>query len=259
MPFLRVIRDRRGYETTYLMDWYREGARQRSRILYVFRTPGSVRVGREPLDAEALRSIESLYPDIAFDWKAMLGQRQVIEPAPEPRRPRMRRRLREEVSVRAAAGREEEEPPSVPQRAGRAPLPAGPPVPSAIEGATPDEQIAFLTTWYPIVRERIPQRTADPARREALLALADRMNPAAWTDADTITTGLLDAAEALQRLSRVFARRRRRARRRPAADTGEATPVSPALEQEPSPDDGARRDAIESVDAPPFPERPSTE
>ena len=47
MPFLRVIRDKRGYETTYLMHWCREGARQRSRILYMFRTPGGIRVGRE--------------------------------------------------------------------------------------------------------------------------------------------------------------------------------------------------------------------
>ena len=46
MPFLRVIRDKRGYETTYLMHLYREGHRQRSRILYVFRSPGGVRVGR---------------------------------------------------------------------------------------------------------------------------------------------------------------------------------------------------------------------
>ena len=29
MPFLRVIRDKRGYETTYLMHLYREGHRQR--------------------------------------------------------------------------------------------------------------------------------------------------------------------------------------------------------------------------------------
>ena len=77
MPFLRVIRDKRGYETTYLMHWYRDGARQRSRILYVFRTPGGVRVGRESLEPDVLRDIESQHPDIAFDWKAVLGNRQV--------------------------------------------------------------------------------------------------------------------------------------------------------------------------------------
>jgi hypothetical protein len=88
-----------------------------------------------------------------------------------------------------------------------------PAIPAAIEGATPDEQTAFLAHWYPIVRDRIPQRTADPVRREALLALAERMNPAAWTDADQIAAGLQQAGEALERLSHVFAQRRRRSRR----------------------------------------------
>ena len=49
-----------------------------------------------------------------------------------------------------------------------------------------------------------------------LFALAERLNPAAWTDADQITAGLQQAAEALQRLSHVFAKRRRRSRSGPA-------------------------------------------
>jgi hypothetical protein len=69
-----------------------------------------------------------------------------------------------------------------------------------------------LNHWYPVVRERVPQRTSDPARLDALTALAERLNPAAWTDADQIAEGLLRAAEALERLSRVFSRRRRRRR-----------------------------------------------
>jgi hypothetical protein len=78
--------------------------------------------------------------------------------------------------------------------------------------------MAFLTHWYPIVRERIPLWTSDPGRREALTALAERLNPAAWTDADQIAAGLERAAEALERLAHDRARRRRRARRpRPAA------------------------------------------
>ncbi len=79
MPFLRVIRDKRGYETTYLMHLYREGHRQRSRILYVFRSPGGVRVGRGALDPEVLREIEAQYPDIAFDWKDVREHQQHIE------------------------------------------------------------------------------------------------------------------------------------------------------------------------------------
>lgn len=217
MPFLRVIRDKRGYETTYLMHLYRDGQRQRSKILYVFRTPGGVRVGRDPLEPDVLRQIEAQYPDIEFNWQMVRESQQLIETAVEPRR----RRPRREEETAAVA------PPVPPPAAAPAPAPASaaPPrvaIPSTIEGATPDERIAFLAHWHPIVRERIPLRTSDPSRQEALNALADRLNPANWTDADEITAGLQQAAEALERLSRVFAKRRRRGRRRP----GDPRPTS---------------------------------
>lgn len=215
MPFLRVIRDKRGYETTYLMHWFREGNRQRSRILYVFRSPGGVRVGRNPLEPDVLRQLEREHPGIDFDWKAVLDNQQVVEPMSDQRRPRKREAP---PAPRAAV-----EPP--PRVESAAPPPQRPAVPSVIEGATPDEQIAFLVIWYPRLRERVPRRTGDPARQEALLALAERLNPSNWTDADQITTGLQQAAEALERLSRVFARRRRRSRR-PA--TGAAAPPPPS-------------------------------
>src|SRR5687768_9454057 len=243
------------------MHWYREGTRQRSRILYVFRSPGGVRVGRESLEPEILRDIEANYPDIAFDWKAVLDNKQIVETAPEMRRPRKRRRSEEEAPAEPGSPKPhsgEGGPKSHPSTSARGalsnveghggegglkppqgeggPKPQGgeggrPAIPSAIEGATPDEQTAFLARWYPIVRDRIPQRTTDPARREALLALAERMNPTAWTDADQIVAGLQQAGEALERLSRVFARRRRRPRRAKSPDrtgTRESSHSEPA-------------------------------
>lgn len=191
------------------MHLYRDGPRQRSKILYVFRTPGGVRVGRDPLEPDILRQIESQYPDIQFNWATVRESQQVIETSVEPRRRRPRRE--DETSAVAT---------SSPVVSGSPPAaPASPPpprlaIPSVIEGETPDERIAFLAHWHPIIRERIPHRTSDPARREALTALADRLNPANWTDADEITAGLQQAAEALERLSHVFAKRRRRGRRR---------------------------------------------
>ena len=252
MPFLRVIRDKRGYETTYLMHWYREGARQRSRILYVFRSPGGVRVGRESLEPDVLRDIEAHHPDIAFDWKAVLDNREIVDTTPDIRRPRKRRRSEDEAAAGAEAAPPRAQPSARSAVEGQSaeggaliPKPPGdeggaqrPSIPSAIEGATPDQQSAFLARWYPIVRERIPQRTADPARREALLALAERLNPAAWTDADEIAAGLQQAGEALERLSRVFARRRRRPRRAKGSDRGgprEAAPASPNGPRAPEP------------------------
>jgi hypothetical protein len=223
VPFLRVIRDKRGYETTYLMHLYREGHRQRSRILYVFRSPGGVRVGRDPLEPEVLREIEAQYPDIAFDWKDVREHQQHIEMSPEPRR---RKPPKREDAVAA----EPEAPPPAPAPApasSSAPAPSAGAVPSAIEGATPDDQIAFLGKWYALIRERIPRRTSDPVRQEALMALAERLNPVTWTDADQIAVGLQQASEALERLSRVFSRRRRRARRRP----NDSRPASPGPPQ----------------------------
>ena len=212
MPFLRVIRDKRGYETTYLMHWFRDGNRQRTRILYAFRTPGGVRVGRDPLEPAVLREIEAQHPDIAFEWKVIRDNQQIIEPAIEQRR----RRPKANDGAAAAA------PPAPPAAAaaggspppGRAASDRPKPVPSTIAGATPDEQVAFLTEWYGAIRERIDKRISDAARRVTLHALAERLNPVAWTDADQITAGLQQAGEALERLARVFARRRRRGRRR---------------------------------------------
>ena len=235
MPFLRVIRDKRGYETTYLMHWFREGNRQRSRILYVFRTPGSVRVGRTPLEPDVLRRLEVEHPDIEFDWSVIRENQQVVEPVVDQRRRRPKRDEREEPEAPAPAA-SEAAPTALPERLGGVPPPPPaapppeprlPPIPSTLQGTTPDEQIAFLTEWYPVVRERIPGKTSDPVRRDALMALAERLNTASWTDADQITSGLQEAAQALERLSHVFAKRRRRPRRKPAASSSSPASAVP--------------------------------
>jgi hypothetical protein len=72
LPFLRFTRDKRGYETTSLVHAGRRGGRSRPRILYWFRTPPGVKVGRPALDEEAIRWIEEHNPDIEFDWPKIL-------------------------------------------------------------------------------------------------------------------------------------------------------------------------------------------
>src|SRR3954470_18670977 len=103
-----------------MMQWYRAGNTQHSRILYVFRSPGGARVGRDPFEPEVLRQIEAQHPDIAFDWKVVRENQQVVEGAPEPRRPRPR----QEEAERAPAAAPPPRPPDVPA------MPARPPVPS---------------------------------------------------------------------------------------------------------------------------------
>ena len=48
MPYLRFLRDERGYEHTYVLHGMESGSRPS--VLYWFRTPPNVSVGREPLD-----------------------------------------------------------------------------------------------------------------------------------------------------------------------------------------------------------------
>ena len=220
MPFLRVLRDKRGYETTYVVHWFRDGNRQRSKILYVFRTPPGVRVGRDVLDAVVVREIEAQHPEIDFDWRALLDNRQIIDSTSEPRRARPKKKTTGATPSPAA----EEVAPSSPP----APPSPRPPVPSAIQGDTREQQLAFLATWYPELRDRIPHRTQDPVRREALLALVERLNAAAWETEEQFVAGLQAAAEALQRLSRVFSKRRRRPRRAKPTDSETPPPNEPA-------------------------------
>lgn len=207
MPFLRVIRDKRGYETTYLMHWFNESGRQRSRILYIFRGPASVRVGRMPLEPATMRHLETSFPEVAFDWKAVMADRQVIESAPEVRRRRPRR----------------EDPPPVPQRAEAPPTVARPPadrprpIPAALPAGTDEERMAFLAEWYPLIHERVERRTTDEVRRQALLTLVERLNSASWGDAGATPDHFTAAGEALERLARVLTRRRRRSSKPPGA------------------------------------------
>jgi hypothetical protein len=200
VPFLRVLRDKRGYETTYLVHWFRDGNRQRSKILYMFRTPPGVRVGRDVLEPAIVREIEAQHPEIEFDWRALLDNRQIIDNAADPRRQRPRKKP-------AAA------PAPPPEAPAPSMAPARPAVPMTVEGDTRELQLAFLARWYPELRDRIPHRTQDPIRRDALFALVERLNAAAWETEDQIVAGLRTAAEALHRLSRVFSKRRRRPRR----------------------------------------------
>ena len=74
MPFLRHARDKRGYETTFVMHSYRPGQGQsagRTRLLYLFRTPSNRKVGRALLDPEVMEALEHTHPDLTFDWSGL--------------------------------------------------------------------------------------------------------------------------------------------------------------------------------------------
>jgi hypothetical protein len=96
LPFLRFTRDKRGYETTSLVHAGRRQGRSKQRILYWFRTPPGVRVGRPALDEEAIRWIEEHNPDIEFDWQKILEAKAPATPPAEDGRNRRIRRDRPE-------------------------------------------------------------------------------------------------------------------------------------------------------------------
>lgn len=101
MPVVRFSRDKRGYEHIYLVDTPTGRNAQRARVLYWFRTPPGVKVGRVPFDASVQSALEAQYPDVNFDWKAITEAQP--PPVPEVEAWRERRRAdRVAKQVRAA-------------------------------------------------------------------------------------------------------------------------------------------------------------
>ena len=114
MSFLKFSRDGRGYEHFYLVEpeTGRRG-KTRQRVLYWFRTPPNVKVGREPFDAHVMRALEARYPGVKFDWDQL---RHTPIPSVEPeywrerrRAERVMRRLQEDEDAQAVAA----EPPTL--------------------------------------------------------------------------------------------------------------------------------------------------
>ena len=104
MPFLRFSRDKRGYEHTSLVQaTNRRGKPVRPRILYWYRTPPGIGLGRPPFDDEVRKSLEVQNPGILFDWPTILS---TPFPSQEPELWRERRRA--ERAAKQLARREEE-------------------------------------------------------------------------------------------------------------------------------------------------------
>ena len=74
MPSVRFSRDKRGYEYVYLMHTpTRRGKPGRSHVLYWYRTPPGVLIGRKPFSEDVQRMLEAQNPGVAFDWPAIIS------------------------------------------------------------------------------------------------------------------------------------------------------------------------------------------
>ena len=83
MPHLKFTRDRRGYESTFLVHTARRRGREHPVVLYWFRTPPHVKVGRAAIDEDAIRALEHQHPDIVFDWDRILEAKPPAAAEPE--------------------------------------------------------------------------------------------------------------------------------------------------------------------------------
>lgn len=217
-------------------------------------------MGRSALDQEAIQLIESLNPGIEFDWTRILKGEGAEEKRPvgerrgqdalRERGPRSRTRReagatpqRAEVAAHPAAptGIPEEPPgpPSTAEAAGTAAdeaaaaaVPPGdltaPPV-TAAHARLGGEGVSRMRARYGEILARIAERVPDPARREELNALAERLNPDGWVTGDEVVRGLEAYENVLADVrAAVGPRRRRRRRRSRQPESGAEAGTGPA-------------------------------
>jgi len=111
MAFFRFVRDKRGYENYYLVEptTNRRG-KVRQRVLYWYRSPPDIRVGREPFDESVRRALEAQNPSVIFDWRSIL---EAPIPSADADKWRERRRAERAAKQAVAADVDEELPAAV--------------------------------------------------------------------------------------------------------------------------------------------------
>jgi hypothetical protein len=231
VPFLRLTRDARGYEITSLLHASHSG--EEPRVLYWYRTSPGLRVGRAPLDEDAIRTIEERHPEIDFDWPHILEVGATLVPEVERRPERPRRR-----PTRAA----EEPAPAAPAEAVEAAesAPIAEPVVATIAESSADtirapeidsiEEPAVEPVPAPSdvppsrlldelvgreIAKRLRDRYAevivvlragsDPSARAAWQPRANALNPDLWATPEEVLRGVEHADRLLDELRRDFA------------------------------------------------------
>ena len=269
---MRFARDKRGYETTSLVHAERRQGRSRQRILYWFRTPPGVKVGRPALDEAAIRWIEEHNPDIEFDWQKILEAKPLPAPPSDDQRLRRGRRDRPERSraarpqpsapqvapVPAVAQPEPvtlvpENPPHVEdpmvsddeleevivQLAQSDEEPQGGLAASPVEHAVGREDLTRLRARYAELLARIAERGGDVERIEALRTQADVLNPDTWVTGEDVRKGLAEFDPKLRDLRAALGLRQRRRSRRGGRRRSSVRPENaPAPEPEPEKGEG---------------------
>ena len=205
MPFLRVTRDQRGYETTFLLHAAYAGGRPR--VLYWYRTAPGIRVGRSPLDEDAIRAIEDRYPDLDFDWPSLIEQSTLLPPEVERRQERPRRKPSRPAPVEGS------QPVAAPESDAATDAPdertldaePPPPLPSTAQRTLLDELVgreiaARLRSRYAELRSLINQAGSD--RRGEWQSRVTALDPDSWQSPEEILHGVEHAEERFDELRR---------------------------------------------------------
>jgi hypothetical protein len=249
LPFLRFNRDKRGYETTALLHSFRRQGRARARILYWFRSPIDVKVGRSPIDEDAIRLIEEHHRDLSFDWSKILESRGLgrpeSSPAPQDRAPSNARpqpheqtlaetKAPVEASVPAGSGQRGRKERARQKRSARRRKSSADAVavletPSDEAGESPRmtaaeeafsvEDLTRLRGRHAALLARIDEEVPDPARAEQLRQTAEALDPDTWVTSEDVKLALERYEQRYRELRDALGpRRRRRAASKPDSD-----------------------------------------
>ena len=222
MIYVRVTRDSRGYENTFLLHSPHTG--DRPRVLYWYRSAPGVRVGRAALDEDAIRTIDEQHPDIEFDWTELLEEAQTALPeveqrperrkSPRPRAPaaQAQRPVPAAIEVEVEDEREpeasiDEEPAvdQVDQEATEAIEPAA----SArvavsrnplLEQLVGREIAARLRSRFSELSARVAQSDRDESIKAAWQARVDSLDPDRWDTPEAVLKGIDQADRTLDEL-----------------------------------------------------------
>jgi hypothetical protein len=264
LPFLRFSRDKRGHETTALVHAFRREGRGRPRILYWFHSPVDVKIGRSPLDEDAIRLIEERHPDLSFDWPKILESRgpDEAEGSPVPRgRRRPEAAVRPHESAGAATGAggqppgrqrpDRQGPKGAPRQTSRSrrggrgksspgaqPAVEAPPEEStepprtiAAAQAFSPEDLTRLRGRYAALLARIDQEIQDEPRAAQLREMAEALDPDTWVTTEDVRLALEGYEQKYRQLREALGSRPTRPTRKPAS-TAQA-----AARGHPPPDD----------------------
>src|SRR5262245_5184805 len=166
---------------------------QRGRVLYLFRSPSHVQIGRRALDTEVMEALEHTHPDLNFDW-ATLQRDPALRSNTNDEEPRPPRRQNQRPQGQAA--------------------PATPTVVivddlSLLGKTLGAEQARRLRAQFAELLQRIARRARTPDDRDRLTEQAGRLNPDGWADEAAIQAAVVTVEADWQAISAQLPRRRR--------------------------------------------------